>query len=257
MPDTLDSQDRLDVAGSWRHILATVDAVPEDVTIAVSLVHVESGERRGHPGDRSFRAASTIKVLVLIALARALDAGTLDLANRIVPAPHTRVGGSSVLNRLSDHLAPTIADHAWLMTAISDNIASNVLIDAVGLPAIRAMAHELGLAETVLHRHFMNEKRPDEPSNSVSAADLTAMLAAIATDRAASPSGASGCGRCSATSSTATASPGTCPPESTTRERRAGSATSSTIAACSRDPAARSRWRSSPTGVPNRTPPTS
>lgn len=69
MPDTLDSQDRLDVAGSWRHILATVDAVPEDVTIAVSLVHVESGERRGHPGDRSFRAASTIKVLILIALA--------------------------------------------------------------------------------------------------------------------------------------------------------------------------------------------
>lgn len=92
-----------------------------------------------------------------------------------------------MLNRLSDDLAPTIADHAWLMTAVSDNTASNVLIDMVGSPAIRDVASGLGLTQTVLHRHVMRKKRPDEPSNSVSAADLTTMLAAIATGRAASP----------------------------------------------------------------------
>lgn len=188
MTAEINPQDPLDVADSWRRILTAIDDVPDDVTVAVSLSHLESGVRRDHLGDRLFSAASTIKLLILIAVARALDAGKLDLSTRIVPEPHTRVGGSGVLNCLSTDLAPTIADHAWLMTAISDNTASNVLIDTIGLPAIDAVRRDLGLTYTILHRHFMSTKRrPNDPSNSVSAADLTTMLTAIATDRAASP----------------------------------------------------------------------
>jgi len=172
----------------WRRIVAEIEAVPDGITVAVSLHHLERDERHEILGRRPFRAASTIKVLILIALARARDNGTLDLSTRIIPEPHTRVAGSGVLNWLSSDLSPTIADHAWLMIAISDNTASNVLIDAVGLPAIESAGRDLGLTETVLHRHFMSTKRrPQDPSNSVSAGDLTAMLAAIATNRAASP----------------------------------------------------------------------
>lgn len=184
------SHDRLDIAGSWQRIMATVETVPNDVTVGVSLHHLDRGERHEHLGDRPFQAASTIKVLILIAVARALETGTLNPSTRIVPAPHTRVGGSGVLNRLSHDLAPTIADHAWLMTAISDNTASNVLIDAVGFAAICELQGDLGLVATMLHRHFMStatKRRPQDPSNSVSAADLTTTLAAIATDQVASP----------------------------------------------------------------------
>lgn len=181
-------QDRLDVADHWKNILAVLEAAPNDVTVAVSLHHLESGRRHDYLGDRSFLAASTIKVLILIAVARAIDAGSLDLTIPIIPKQHARVGGSGVLNWLSHDLAPRIADHAWLMTAISDNTASNVLIDTVGLPAIQKVGRDLGLAATALRRRFMGKKvRSEDPPNSVSAVDLTTMLEAIATDRAASP----------------------------------------------------------------------
>lgn len=173
---------------SWRRIVAEIDSVPDGITVAVSLHHLEPEERKEYLGHRPFRAASTIKILILIAVARALDSGALDLSSRIIPEPQTRVGGSGVLNWLSRDLSPTLADHAWLMIAISDNTASNVLIDAVGLPAIVSVGRDLGLTETVLHRHFMSTKRrPQDPSNCVSAVDLTAILTAIAADRAASP----------------------------------------------------------------------
>jgi len=182
------SLDRPNIAGHWRRIVARIESVPDSITVAVSLHHLERDERHETLGHRPFRAASTIKVLILIALARAIDNGTLDLSSRIIPEPQTRVAGSGVLNWLSRDLFPTIADHAWLMTAISDNTASNVLIDALGFPAIESVRRDLGLTETVLHRHFMSTKRrPQDPSNSISARDLTTMLGAIATDCAASP----------------------------------------------------------------------
>lgn len=185
---TIRDHDEDAVSESWRRIVAEIEAVPDGITVAVSLHHLERDERHEVLGHRLFRAASTIKILMLIAVARAIDSGTLDLSSRIIPEPHTRVAGSGVLNWLSRDLSPTIADHAWLMIAVSDNTSSNVLIDAVGLPAVASVGRELGLTETALHRHFMSTKRqPQDPSNSVSAVDLTAMLAAIATDRAASP----------------------------------------------------------------------
>ncbi len=176
-----------DLANHWQQILTRIDEVPEGVTVAVSLRHVESGTQRDHLGHRSFVAASTIKILILIAVGRAIDAGTLSPSTRIIPEPHTRVGGSGVLNWLSEDLEPTVTDQVWLMIAVSDNTASNVLIDTVGLSAIHEVQRDLGLHETMLYRHFMSQKRrPQDPSNSVSAADLTVMLTAIATDRAAS-----------------------------------------------------------------------
>lgn len=172
----------------WTALDEIIDAAPDGTSVAVSVRHLATGAAFSHLGDRRVPAASTIKLLILIAVARAIDAGTLDLSTRIAPATHARVGGSGVLNWLSPDLAPTIADHAWLMTAISDNTSSNVLIDVVGFPAIADVQRDLDLLETALYRPIMSTRQgPNDPSNSVSANDLTRTLEAIATDRAASP----------------------------------------------------------------------
>jgi len=172
----------------WRSLRSLIDSAPTGSSVAVTVRHLETDSTFSHLGERRFAAASTIKLLILIAVARAIDAGTLDLSATIVPDPGTIVGGSGVLNWLSRDLAPTIADHAWLMIAVSDNTASNVLIDAIGFPAVREAQRDLRLTETELHGHFMSAKRrPEDPANSVSASDLTRMLEVIATDRAASP----------------------------------------------------------------------
>lgn len=171
---------------AWAPLPDLIASAPAGTTVAVTVRNLGTGAEFSHLGNHRFPAASTIKLLILIAVARAVEAGTLDLSTRIVADPHTRVGGSGVLNWLSKDLAPTIGDHAWLMIAVSDNTASNVLIDAVGFPALEVLPRDLGLSATALHRYFMFSKRPEDP-NTVSAADLVTMLEAMVTDRAASP----------------------------------------------------------------------
>ena len=91
-------------------------------------------------------------------------------------------------NWLSNGLHLSLRDHAWLMIAISDNSASNVLVDAVGVEAIGAARQSLGLVSTSLNRRFLG-RLPDlgQPENLATPADLTTLLAAIWRDEAASP----------------------------------------------------------------------
>jgi beta-lactamase class A len=133
-------------------------------------------------------AASTIKTPILVAVYRAVDAGhlSLDEPQRIDAAD--RVIGSGVLNWMSPDLLLTLRDHAYLMIAISDNTASNVMLSAAGMDAVRDVIGDLGMTDTQLNRRFLGRTpRPEEGENYTSAADLTVLMTAIASDRAASP----------------------------------------------------------------------
>jgi beta-lactamase class A len=142
----------------------------------------------GHGPDARYKAASTIKIAILIALFRAIDAGAHTLADRRILQATDKVAGSGVLKALNDGLPLTLHDLAHLMIAISDNSASNMLIDAVGLGAVNAALSDLGATGTVLGRRFYGRAAlPGEPENLTTARDLTRLLAAIIGNRAASP----------------------------------------------------------------------
>ena len=142
----------------------------------------------GHDPDRQFKAASTIKIAILIALFRAIDAGSLTLGERRTLQAGDKVPGSGVLKGLDEGLPLTLHDLAHLMIAISDNSASNMLIDAVGLNAVNVASSDLGANGTVLGRRFYGRAAlPGEPENLTTARDLTRLLAAILGNRAASP----------------------------------------------------------------------
>lgn len=139
-------------------------------------------------GDEAFLSASTIKVAILIAVARAIDAGTLRHHDRRSARPEDTISGSGVLKGMEPGLSLTIDDHAYLMIAVSDNTASNVLIAAVGLAAVQAVTADLGLTQTHLRRPFLGALPVDDlPRNQISARDFVTMLAAIADSTAASP----------------------------------------------------------------------
>ncbi len=159
-----------------------------EIRVGVSVCDLRHGTIFRHADDQVFPAASTIKLVILVALARALDDGRLRLDQRSPVLPAQKVGGSGVLNWLEPGLDLTLQDHAWLMIAISDNTASNVLIDILGLPSIHEEQQSLGLVSTSLNRRFL-ERLPDQdaPENVATAADLTAILNAIADGSAASP----------------------------------------------------------------------
>jgi beta-lactamase class A len=140
-----------------------------------------------HEADARQRAASTIKVAVLIAVFRAIDEGRLRLDDTRVLQASDKVGGSGVLRELHAGLPLTLHDLAHLMIAISDNTASNMLIDAAGLDAVNAAARDLGATSTVLGRRFLGRaSQPGEPENLTTTANLALLLRAILNNQAAS-----------------------------------------------------------------------
>lgn len=155
---------------------------------------VEIRPRNGEPtgwtrnGGEPFLSASTIKVAILIAVARSIDRGELRHGDRRSARPQDTIEGSGVLKDMEPGLSLTIDDHAYLMIAISDNTASNVLIEAVGLQGVRAVTSSLGLSGTHLRRPFLGVLPSDNlPRNQITASDLVRMLALIVDDHAASP----------------------------------------------------------------------
>lgn len=173
---------------NWDEVRQLVDGVPAGVTVTVSAHLLGTNERFARRGDERMPAASTIKVALLIALAEAVDANQLDLTQRASVSPADKVAGSGVLNWLHDGLTLTLGDLAWLMIAVSDNTASNMLIDRLGVDAINATCTRLGATGTQLNRYFMRQQGPDD-HNIVTAEDLVTLLAAIAENRAAAPEG--------------------------------------------------------------------
>ncbi|MGN6359039.1 MAG: serine hydrolase [Thermomicrobiales bacterium] len=142
-----------------------------------------------HDADIQQLSASTIKIAVLIAVFRAIDEGRLRLDETRVLQESDKVGGSGVLRELHAGLPLTLHDLAHLMIAISDNTASNMLIDAAGLDAVNAAARDLGATSTVLGRRFLGRAaRPGEPENLTTVADLALLLRAILNNQAASQS---------------------------------------------------------------------
>lgn len=173
-------------ARGWTALERCLATVPPGVEVAVSARLMGTDDCFAVNGDAPFPSASTIKVAILIALARAVDRGQLQLDDVATVEPSDKVPGSGVLNWLSDGLRLPLRDLAWLMIAISDNTASNMLIDRAGREAVNEVLADLGAPHSALARHFMGGHRGG-PNNIIAANDFLNLLLAIAEDRAASP----------------------------------------------------------------------
>ena len=120
-------------------------------------------------------------VLLLIEVAARLrdaDFGAYTILDRSVA---DSVAGSGVWQHLQAPSLP-VADLAALIGATNDNLATNVLLRAVGLDAVRARAEQLGLSRTALLDLVRDRRGPDEaPQLSVgSAKELTWLFTALA-----------------------------------------------------------------------------
>jgi beta-lactamase class A len=117
-------------------------------------------------GERVVPAASTIKLFIYSAYRRS------ELEPReLVPAVIT--GGSGVAEYLETPL--TLADHAFLMLAVSDNASTNILLDRLGFEPVADEIRRLGLEHTRVRRRMMTAG----PENETTAADLATGLARL------------------------------------------------------------------------------
>ena len=102
--------------------------------------------------DTPVQTASTIKLLILLEAVEQIRAGHAHLEDRLTLAPADRVPGSGILTHLDAPLELTFKDVLTLMIALSDNTATNLAIDRLGVSAINARAATLGLRQTHLYK---------------------------------------------------------------------------------------------------------
>lgn len=153
---------------------------PPTGVVALAATHVESGRTWRHNEHLRMPSASLIKLPILAVFRETVEAGRLDPMERVHVSAETRVEGTGVLKALAPGLQPTWSDLATLMITVSDNVATNIIIDRLGMDAIQGWIDKAGLAETRIERRMMDrEAMAAGRGNSTSAADMEAVLLAI------------------------------------------------------------------------------
>jgi beta-lactamase class A len=153
-------------AALWEKLRARIEAVDRglDGVLGVSVKDLKGGMTFELRPQEPFPQASSIKLAVLYELYRQAEEGRVDLAE-ITRPPLPRVRGGGVLQELGDKVSLTWRDVAVLMMGWSDNAATNVLIDRVGMDAVNRRLDALGLRATHLRRRMMDleaARRGDE-----------------------------------------------------------------------------------------------
>ncbi len=136
--------------------------------VAVAMKHLETGESFDHHADDVFPTASLIKFPVLIELYRQAKERRVDLATRVMLREKDKVPGSGIL---TPHFAAgatfRLRDAARLMIAFSDNTATNLVLDRIGISSTSETMQRLGYENTrIHHKVFLRETTSVAPERS-------------------------------------------------------------------------------------------
>ena len=116
-----------------------------------NIIEINSGEK--------FETASTIKSFILAELFRQVKEKKVDL-NQMMKYEKENFVGSGILRHLDYGVEMTVKNIATLMIIISDNIATNMMIDLLGIDNINNTCNDLGFKDTVLHNKIDFDKYP-------------------------------------------------------------------------------------------------
>jgi beta-lactamase class A len=146
-----------------------------DGVVGYSIVDLTSSERTGHLDGATFPTASAIKLAIVYELFKQAEEKRIDLDEKITLDRRQAVGGTGVLVEMG---TPTLSirDYAVLMVTLSDNTATNVLIDRLGMDRIATRMQGLGLNGTKLRRHMMDTAAARRGDENVSTPDELARL---------------------------------------------------------------------------------
>ena len=147
-----------------------------------ALTDLRTGEHIAIDENEVMPTASLIKVPILVGLYDAVNAGRLQLDDRTTYEAVHDCRGSGVLQHLTPGVSMTVRDAAVLMIIISDNAATNMCIDLVGIEQLNDLWQRLGYTQTHLYQRLGDRAAGlDARKMSVSSAgDICRMISAIA-----------------------------------------------------------------------------
>lgn len=133
--------------------------------VALYAVDVKTGSTAGLDPDTPVPTASTIKLAILFEALKAIEAGEAHWNDRLTLTPENQVEGSGVLNLFDTPLVVTFKDALTMMIVQSDNSATNLAIDHLGLARIDQRLQWLGLKNTWLYKKVFKPPVGDVPAD--------------------------------------------------------------------------------------------
>jgi len=119
--------------------------------VGYSVIDVDNNIRISRRGDEKFPTASLIKVAILVTVYDLVAKGQLSLDDPITVLKIDQVPGSGIIQYLHNGTILTVRDAAWLMITISDNTATNLLLDRIIIRRVWNKMDSLGLHATRVH----------------------------------------------------------------------------------------------------------
>jgi len=120
--------------------------------VSLFAKNLDTGETYALNPDERVRTASTIKIAVMIETFARVAEGKIKWTDEVVLTKDKKVSGSGILNELSDGLRLTLRDAVNLMMILSDNTATNLVIDVVTTDAVNARMESLGFKNIKIMR---------------------------------------------------------------------------------------------------------
>jgi len=155
----------------WQKLQEQIRAIDQqlDGVLALAVKDLTSQEEFFINPDEVMPQASSIKIAVLAELYLQAQQDKLKLTDEYVVRKEDLVPGSDIMLGLSAGVTRlTLRDLATMMVAVSDNSATNVLIDRLGLENVNSMLESQGLHVTRLRRKMMDLKAASEGRENVS-----------------------------------------------------------------------------------------
>ena len=154
----------------WQKLAATINEEDRklDGVLAVAILDLSTGQKYLLHADEVMPTASSIKIAILAELYRQAQQGKVKLSDSYTLQSSDIVGGSGITSVLTPGVTRlTLRDVASLMISVSDNSATNVIIDRTGMENVNALLDSLDLTHTRLRRKMMDLKAASEGRENV------------------------------------------------------------------------------------------
>lgn len=155
----------------WQKLQSQIEQIDQhlDGVMGVAIEDLTTGDHFLLHENDVFAQASSIKITVLADLYLQVQEGKLKLTDLYTVQSSDLVPDSDIMNGLTPGVTRiTLRDLATMMVAVSDNAATNVLIDRVGMQNVNSMLDSLGLSHTRLRRKMMDLQAAKEGRENIS-----------------------------------------------------------------------------------------
>ena len=149
----------------WQKLEATINGVDRNLegVLGVAILDLTTGQKYFLHADEVLPTASSIKIAILAELYRQAQQGKIKLGDLYTLQSSDLAGGSGIAGALTPGVTRlTIRDVAVLMISVSDNSATNIIIDRIGIENVNALLDSLRLTQTRLRRKMMDVKAAGE-----------------------------------------------------------------------------------------------